>query len=141
MALVIYPADEYDSFCSVVDADAVIGNYLTANNATNWNDLSPTDKESLLRQSTLIIESKIDELPENMENNLKTATAYLAFYSIGKDMIDGGQSGNVKRKEIVDVVETEYFNPTKSQNDLPDIVATLLKKYEYKAGGFSFVRA
>ena len=141
--LVIYPTTDYESFCSLTDANTIITNYFQASQRAGWEALDDTDKESLLRQSTLLIEQKVGELPTALETNLQRATAYLANHSIGKDMTNESNTGNVKIKEITGVVKTEYFNPSEDKsNDFPDVVISLLAKYDVSnSSSFSFNRA
>jgi hypothetical protein len=140
--LVIYPTTNYDSLCSLDSANTIITNYFQASQRARWEALDDADKESLLRQSTLLIEQKVGELPSTLEINLQRATAYLANHSIGKDMTNESNTGNVKIKEITGVVKTEFFNPSEDKsNDFPDIVTSLLAVYDIRnSSSFSFNR-
>lgn len=140
--LTVYPTTNYDSFCALADANTILTNYMQSSQLTAWNALSDTDKEALLRQSTLLIEQKVEELPTTLESNLQKACAYLANFSIAKDMTNEDKTGNVKEKEIVGVVKTVYFNPIEESNTFPDIVESLLSKYNLTtSGSFVFNRA
>jgi hypothetical protein len=150
MSLIIYPAADYDSFCSVSDATTILDNNLlsisewtTLDNLSisEWTALDNTNKEKLLRQATLLISTRI-KLPDTLETNLKKATAYLANYSIGKDMTNSSSDSNVKIEEIAGTIKTEYFSPNKSDNDFPDIVDMLLSSYGIvQSGSFVMDRA
>ena len=142
MALIIYPITGYDSFCSVADADTLLSLNVPTAQRTIWNTpLSESDKEILLRQSTILIKQKIT-LPDTLEDDLKLATAYLANHSTNIDMTNEDGNDNVKVKEIVGVVKTEYFGNSESSNSFPDIVNSLLVQFEASSsGGFSFSRA
>lgn len=129
MALTIYPNTDYDSFVSLADTEAILINNVPSSQLTEWNALTNTDKEILLRQSTLLIANKI-QIPTTAEVNLQRATAYLAQYSNGKIMTaNDGSTGNIKVKEIVGTVKTEYFTQGKDSNTFPEIVDLLLKNY------------
>jgi hypothetical protein len=139
MSLIIYPAADYDSFCSVSDATTILDNNLLS--ISEWTALDNTNKEKLLRQATLLISTRI-KLPDTLETNLKKATAYLANYSIGKDMTNSSSDSNVKIEEIAGTIKTEYFSPNKSDNDFPDIVDMLLSSYGIvQSGSFVMDRA
>lgn len=141
MALIIYPNDGYDSFCSLTDAEGLIAANIPASQHEAWDDLVDPDKEVLLRQSTLIIKNRID-LPDTLESDLKLATVYLANSSVGVDMTNEDGKADIKSKEIVDVVKTEYFGSKKDSNALPDMVTMLLAQYDVKSSSsFTFERA
>lgn len=141
MALIIYPDENYDSFCSVTDADSILTNNMPSSQRTAWEALLEADKEIYLRQATILIKQKIT-LPDTLEDDLKTACAYLANYSIGIDMTNSTSDNNIKVDEVVGVVKTEYFSPNKSSNSFPSIVNSLLKQYGLQSGGsFKFVSA
>jgi len=142
MALIIYPDTGYDSFCSVVDADDLIDLNIPAAQADAWFNIADDfDKEVLLRQATTIIKHRID-LPDTLEDNLKLATVYLANASIGIDMTNEDGNNDIKSKEIVGVVKTEFFGTKKDSNALPDMVTMLLAAYDVKSSSsFSFERS
>jgi len=142
MALIIYPTTDYDSFCSLADADTLITANVPAAQHILWDALDDADKEVELRQATLLIKNKID-LPGMLEDDLKLACALLANSSTGTDMADSdGKTGNVKSKEIVDVVKTEYFGRSKSNDEFPNMVNLLLSQYQVKSSSsFTFERS
>lgn len=141
MALILYPLDGYDTFCSLADAESLITNNIPSIQHTAWDALQDPEKEILLRQATLIIKNKID-LPEELENELKLATVYLANSSVGLDMTNDDGKSNIKSKEIVGVVKTEFFGKSSDSNSLPDMVTMLLSKYDFTSGSsFIFQRA
>lgn len=141
MALILYPLDNYDTFCSLADAETLIANNIPSAQHTAWDALTDPEKEILLRQATLIIKNKI-ELPDLLENELKLAAIYLANSSVGTDMTKDDGKSDVKVKEIVGVVKTEFFGRAKDSNSLPDMVTMLLSKYNYlSSGSFTFDRA
>ena len=136
MALIIYPTTSYDTFCSLVDAEALIlANVPTAQKAL-WDALTDPDKEILLRQATLLIKNKIT-LPYTLEDDLKLATAYLANSSVAVDMTTSDGKENVKVKDIVGVVKTEYFSRGQDSNSFPDLVVLLLGQYQITSVGSS----
>jgi len=143
MALTIYPTDEYDSFCSLADAETLIAANIPSAQHTLWDALADSDKEILLRQSTILIKNSVTTLPATLEDDLKLACAYLANNSVGITMTDSnGKEGNVKVKEIVDVVKTEYFSAGKSNNSFPTIVNSLLSQYGVStSSSFKFERS
>ena len=140
--LIEYPDLNYDTFCSLVDAETILLNYIQSSLLTDWNALSDTDKEALLRQSTLLIKQRVEVLPDTLENDLKMACAYLSNHSVSVDMTNEDGAGNVKIKEITGVVKTEWFNPKEDKsNEFPDVVESLLSGYDVVAScGFSFNR-
>jgi len=141
MALIVYPDTGYDTLCSLSDAEAIILANIPAAQHTAWDLLDDPAKEIELRQATLLIKNKIT-LPNTLENDLKFACAYLANSSVDIVMIKSDGKGEIKSKEIVDVVKTEWFSPRKDSNSFPDIVNMLLKQYELIASSsFTFERA
>lgn len=140
--LTIYPDPGYDSFCSLADAGLLIAANIPSAQHTAWDNL-PTvgDKEIELRQATILIRNKIT-LPDTLEEDLKLATVYLANSSVGVVMTNEDGKGDIKVKEIVDVVKTEFFGRKKDSNSMPDIVVMLLAQYQIIASStFSFNRA
>lgn len=140
MALIIYPLDNYDSFSTVADADTIITNNVP--DSVAWLALTESKKEVYLRQATETVKGSVLCLPDTLEEDLKKATAYTANYSITTPTATDSGKGNVKIKEIVDVVKTEYFYATKA-NSLPDNVVKLLEQYCVVASDsvFCFTRA
>lgn len=133
--LVIYPTDSYDSFCSVADADTIITNYVP--DSETWLALTEPQKEVYLRQATETVKGQVLCLPGTLEEDLKKATAYTANYSITTPTAVDSGKGNIKKKTIVDVVETEWFYPTKA-NELPENVVKLLAQYCVVSSDSSF---
>jgi len=142
MALTIYPNIDYDSFCSLADAELLIVANVPAAQHTLWDALTDPNKEVQLRQATLLIKNKI-QLPGTLEDDLQLACALLANSSTGTDITDSdGKTGNVKSKEIVDVVKTEYFGRSKGNDEFPNMVNLLLSQYQVKSSSsFTFERA
>jgi len=142
MALTIYPDTGYDSLCSLADAEALILANIPAAQHAAWDAL-PDDaaKEIELRQATILIKNKIT-LPSTLEDDLKLACVYLANSSVGVVMTNEDGKGDIKMKEIVDVVKTEYFGRAKDSNEFPDIVNMLLSQYQVtSSSSFEFERA
>ena len=143
MALIIYPSTGFDSFISASDTDDFLSKNIPSSQRTDWDSLTDVaDKEIYLRQATNIIKNKID-LPSENDVELQQATAYLANYSINKDLLNSDTSSNVKKIVLDDgTIEKEYFSPNKSENELPDIVVELLSKYDVESSGsFNLARA
>lgn len=139
--LTIYPDEGYDSFCSLSDADSLIIANIPAAQHLLWDALTDEGKEIELRQATTIIKYRI-ELPATLEEPLQLATAYLANSSVGTNMTDEDGSNDIKSKEIVDVVKTEFFGTKKDSNALPDMVTMLLAQYDVvSSSSFTFERA
>ena len=148
--LIVYPTTNYDSFSSLADAEAIIlaniqkaiilANIPMAQHAS-WDLLTDADKEVLLRHATIIIKSKIS-LPDTLEDDLKLACVYLANYSIGVEMTDTNGKGNIKSRDIVGLIKTEWFTARKDDSELPNIVVMLLRQYEVTStSSFTFNRA
>lgn len=142
MALIVYPTTEWDAFVSLADCNTILTNTVPSSQLTDWNGLTDTDKEVYIRQATMLINAKITP-PDTLEDDLKTATSYLANFSIDTDMQNENDTGNVKVKEVVGVVKTEWFNPSEDKsNEFPDIVVSLISQYYTKASSsFCFKRA
>ena len=136
MALIEYPLDNYDTFCSLVDADAILLLNVPSAQLADWTALLDADKEVLLRQSTTLIRNKIT-LPYTLEDDLKLATAYLANSSVAVDMTTADGKENVKEKDIVGVVKTVYFSRGQDSNSFPDLVVLLLGQYQITSVGSS----
>jgi len=140
MSMIEYPTDTWDTFCSLADANAILLNLVP--DLTKWNDLTDPVKEVYLRQATLLINQRIEELPDTLEDDMKTATAYLANHSIGVDMTNEDGTALLKEKDIAGAIKKVWFTPREASNSLPDVVESLLSQYDLKSsGGFSFKRS
>lgn len=142
MALTVYPTTDYDTFCSLADAETIVSDNIPSAQHTSWDDLTDENKEVELRQATILIKNKVT-VPPTLENDLKLACVYLANSSVGTVMTDNdGTTGNVKTKDIVGVVRTEYFGRSEDNDSFPNIVNLLLSQYEVASGSsFSFERS
>lgn len=142
MALTVYPTTDYDTFCSLADAETLIANNVPATYHESWDLLTDDDKEVQLRQSSILIKNKVSILPTTLEDDLKLACALLANSSVGTNMSDDDGKSDIKVKEIVDVVKTEYWGRKKDSNTMPDMVIMLLAQYEVtSSSSFSFERS
>ena len=128
MSLIIYPTSGYDAFVSVTDCNSILAVNVISSQRATYDALVDSDKEIYIRQATLLIKNRIT-LPNTLEEDLKTATVYLVNYSVGKDMISADKSANVKVKNIVGVLSTEYFASGAASNAFPDVVTLLLNQY------------
>lgn len=135
MALILYPLSDYDAFTSVLDCDSILVNNVIGSQREGYDALDNTDKEIYIRQASLLIKQKIT-LPDALENDLKIATAYLVNHSVGVNMLNEDKKSNIKSKEIVDVVKTEYFGRGEDSNSFPDIVESLLDQYSSVTSSF-----
>jgi len=142
MALIVYPLTNYDTFCSLVDAETILLNNVPSTQRTLWDALTvDADKEILLRMATLLIKQRIT-LPDTLESDLKSATVYLANHSIGVNMMDDDSSDNIKSKQIDGVTKVEYFSRGESSNAFPSLVDSLLSQYNSVSdSSFVFSRA
>jgi len=141
MALILYPTDDYDAFISIVNCDAFLAANVIGSQRTLYDALSDGDKEIYIRQATTLIKGNIT-LPNTLEDDLQYATAYLVNFSIGVDMTNTSASTNIKSKEIVDVIKTEWFSPNKDINSFPTIVQQLLEQYDgVSDGSFQYSRS
>lgn len=142
MALIVYPTTGYDTYCALADADTLITNNVPTANRAAWDALADADKEIELRQATLLIKNRVSTLPSTLESDLQLACALLANNSVGVNMSNDDGKSDVKVKEIVGVVKTEYFGRGGSSNAFPDMVVMLLAQYEVSSSSeFSFERA
>jgi hypothetical protein len=130
MALTIYPTTDWDSYISLADATTLMPKYVL--DMTAWNALNDTQKEFYLVQSSLLIKNKITD-PEETSTplDLQIATVFLANYALGNDLTDNDGKNNVKIKEIVGVIKTEYFSTAFASNSFPDYVSMLLNQYGF----------
>jgi hypothetical protein len=139
--LIIYPTINYDSFCSLADANTIISLNVPKAQRSLWDAITDDlEKEIYLRQATLIIKDKITP-PSTLEDDLKKATAILANHQVGMNVTDKDDSHYIKRKKVDDL-ETEYFDMRQPDESIPSFVVSLLKQYEVQTSGtFVFGRA
>jgi hypothetical protein len=139
--LIIYPTTNYDSFCSLTDANTIISLNVPTVQRSLWDAITDDlEKEIYLRQASLIIKDKITP-PNTLEDDLKKATAILANHQVGMNVTDKDDSHYIKRKKVDDL-ETEYFDMRQPDESIPSFVVSLLKQYEVQtSGSFVFGRA
>jgi len=140
MAIILYPNTDWDGFVDEATATAILTSLVP--DLTDWTDLTVQVREVYIRQATLLISQEIT-IPDTLEKDLQKATAYLANYSIGKDMQEENGSELLKRKRIEGVVDKEWFAPRETKsNELPDIVERLIAQYKLSgSSSFTFTRA
>ena len=140
MALVIYPTDDYTSFCSIADADTLLTANLPATQHATWDDLSDANKEIYLRQATILIKPRIT-LPSTLEDDLELACAYLANYSIAIDMTNSDGKDNLQELGIdKGTIKKVWFSKGAASNSFPNIVQVLLGQYGYSASSLKIER-
>ena len=112
MALTIYDATGYDSFCTIVEADATVAAYTLYN--TQWDALTDTQKEIYLRIAFRVI---IDGLDEDdyptapVDDCVKQAQALIAVQDLitgASALAETGVTGQIKKQQA-GVVSVEYF--------------------------------
>ncbi len=129
MALIIYPTADYDSFVSVLDADTIIGGFVSDN---GYSDLDEAGKEAILRQTALQIQlCNAIVLPATAEYNLQLAQCYLTVYAISVDMMYYDPNNRAIIEEHAGEVGAAYNPSYKVDNNAgyPPVVESLLSQY------------
>ena len=93
MALVIFPNEGWNSYLDLVEVENLYNEYII--NRENWDILSDIQKELYIKQATLLIKNKINDI-EVVDDNIKLALVYLINYSLDKDMTNSDGNENVK---------------------------------------------
>ena len=141
MALVIFPLDNYDSFVSVADADAIIGGFVVSDGQTAYLAGDEAYKEAILKQTCLQIRLCPNiSLPADIENNLELAQCYLVVHALTVDMMSYDPYDKAVTKESVSTISTEYdVNMKGDASDFDTMTSALLKPYgcSNKSSGFS----
>ncbi len=125
MALVIYDATGYDSFCTVAEANTTVASLTLYN--TTWTALSDAEKEVYLRIAFRVIVDGFEDITE-IENSdcLKEAQALIAV----NDLVTGlsadteATTGAVK-KQKAGVVEVQYYEPSSDSSGRTVIVPSM----------------
>ncbi len=105
MALLVYPADPYDSFAPLQTLDDIMTSLVGDN---KFLSLTEPEKEVFYRQATMMIRQCPNiQLPPTGEHNLAMAQAIIASsYSINNAVsVDGAE---VKKSQVGSLSE-EYF--------------------------------
>ena len=95
MAIILYPNTDWDGFVDETTATTILTSLVP--DLTDWTALTVEVREVYIRQATLLISQEIT-IPDTLEKDLQKATAYLANYSIGKDMQEENGSELLKKK-------------------------------------------
>jgi len=138
MALIIYPTAGWDSFVSLVDAEAYIGS-LTLD-LPAWQALAADLQEKYLRIATRLIVDGIDQvtnpLPDPAPACLVEATALIASWDLKNGLsasaASTGVTGSVKKQKVASL-EIEYYDvssgktTTQTISPVPDIAKPCLE--------------
>lgn len=128
MALIIYPAADWNSFITVAAADVIIGGFVSDN---GYLSLDAAGKEAILKQTALQISLCPGiTLPAAVTPQLEIAQCYLTTYAMTADMLSFDPNGAAINAESVDVISVSYDTGLKgSAADFPPIVQAILKPY------------
>ena len=140
MALIIFPLDNYDSFVSVVDADAIIGGFVVSDGQTAYLAGDEAYKEAILKQTCLQIRLCPNiSLPADIESNLELAQCYLVVHALTVDMMSYDANDRAVTKEQVGTLSVEYDANLKGDvSEFDSMTSALLKQYgcNNKSSGF-----
>ena len=138
MALVIYPAQDADSFITVADATTAI-NELTMDSAA-WAALGDDDKERLLRIAYRDILNKTAdvEYPDPLPSCIPEAQALMASHDNVNAISSGAdvaQLGAIK-KQKVGSISKEFYDVKGGVNSpsisrVPQLVVSCLEEFGY----------
>jgi hypothetical protein len=108
MTLIVAPADGFDSYVSVVDADA----YVLKMGVDGW-PATEDDKEKALRRATQYI--RVFYAPKSkhldpVHTNIKDATVEAAVRSLSADLLSDVEPSAIVREKI-GPLETEFAEP------------------------------
>ncbi len=134
MALIIYPADNYDSFVSVANANAYIGSYTTF--ITEWTALTDTQKEVFLRIATDRINDIVDSTLLTASDCLSKSCSLMAVRDLVFEISSAINPNNgLISKEKVGDIEVNYYQGQankvngRNTNPFPSAVVTCLNSY------------
>lgn len=141
MALIAYPATDWNTFGDLATIDANINAMVVSANVTAYLALTLAEKEAILIQTARQIRlcGKIT-LPETLEDDLVLAQSYLAVYAVGLDMLEYDPNNKAVTYEKVGDIATAYANGQKGSNtDFDPMTSSLLKQYgcRGRSSGFS----
>lgn len=138
MALIVYPADGWDSFGTLAEIDDFITKNLVA---PEWIALDDTTKEIYARQATTLISSCPNiTLPDDTSDALMQGQAITAVYALSTPITGYDPNERSVKRQKVDVIEIEYDTALKGQaTTIPPYAQTYLSQYGCKqsTGGFS----
>ena len=139
MALIIYPADNWDSFATEPQITALIESHV---HSEEWDLLTVSQREIYLRQSTKLIASCPNiTLPETPELDLQIAEAFMSVHIMNNSVTDYDLNDRAITSEKVDSIKVTYDPNLKSSSNLSitPMAALYLNQYgcTVKRGGFS----
>jgi len=128
MALIVYPADNYDSFGTLVEIDAYVATLTTSE---TWDSLTDAVKEVYCRQATTLIASCNGiTLPDDTTEDLKKAQAISAVYISVNSVEDYDPNARAVTYEKVDTLAVAYDANKKSDGvTIPPYAQSFLKQY------------
>ena len=143
MALIVYPAQNWDTFIDIATADILIGGMAQNANTVEYLAMDDTAKEAILMQTALQIRlCKNITLPDDIESDLELAHAYLTAYAIGTDMVSYDPNGKAITYEKVGSLATAYQAGMKGSNqDFDPMTKSLLSQYGCSGGGSGFTQS
>jgi|GEM_PF-4144607 hypothetical protein len=132
MALIVYPAEFYDTFVSISVANGYIGKYSPFN--TNWNAVSDTNKEVLLRLATDRINAVIDSSLLEESDCIKKSCSLMAVRDLVFEISSSINANNgLVSKEKVGDIEVNYQHKSRANgretNPFPSSVVVCLNSY------------
>lgn len=104
MALIIYPADGWDSYVTLVEAQEYMDNY-----GHQW-PADPQQQEIALRKGTQYIVGSYEIKPEFLDPihaNIKAAVCEAAVRSVAGSLA-GDSDGRIMTEQTVDVITTKW---------------------------------
>ena len=135
MALLVYPADPYDSFAPLTSLDDIMMALVGDN---KFLSLTEPEKEVFYRQATMMIRQCPNiQLPATGEHNLAMAQAIIASsYSATNIMAQSG--ANVKKEQVGSLSQEFFEGQAISASEFPEMAKGFLVGYGCTSSGTGF---
>lgn len=139
MALIVAPADGYDTLVSTADADA----YWTSMGGTAWADAPASDREAALRRGTQYVLAR-GVKPENLDpvhTRVKAATCEAAMLHLTSTLYATSIDAAAVTSERVGEIAVSYAAPVNGGRARFPVIDDLLRGLTVGGGIVELVRA
>ncbi len=133
MGLIIYPADLWQSFTTVLEADLIISTFVESEGKAVWDSyLDDAPKEAILAQTGLQIKLCPNiTLPDDVTTDLELAQCYLTIHALTVDMLSFSVNDKAISEEHAGAVGVSYDVNLKADNNsaFDPMTQALLNQY------------
>lgn len=142
MGLIIYPADLWQSFTTVLEADLIISTFVESEGKAVWGSYTDdAPKEAILAQTGLQIKLCPGiKLPDAVTTDLELAQCYLVIHALTTDMLSFDANSKAISEEHAGAVGVSYDTSLKADDNMTfdPMTQALLRQYGCSSSNSGF---